>query len=331
MPQPSISVVIPVYNCEPFIGQALDSIYAQICRPDQVIVVDDGSTDRTANVVESYRFTEDRLQPYLSFVGKIFPNAVASDYRPDTKPVELVFLRQENLGPSAARNLGMQHSRGEWISFLDADDVWLPATVCTLLELIRNYPQAAIVFGDGLNFTEGGKVLQRLSEDLGGFPKGIIDEAFEYMSEKNAIVNAGAILARRRSILKVGGFREAVVPVEDHDLWLRLALFTQLACTDNVVLLRRRRRGALSENQEAFYRAEPRIFSHLKKSYNEVLIQHGIDIEKHSIRARYRLTYFYYAHKMPLKAILAAVRLAWAYLGYLPRRRKVSSACEKAQ
>ena len=85
--------------------------------------MDDGSTDRIANVVEDYCFTEKRFQSYLSFVGKIFAEAVFMAYRPDSRPMELLLLRQENRGLSAARNLGSQHSRGDWITFLDAEDL----------------------------------------------------------------------------------------------------------------------------------------------------------------------------------------------------------------
>ncbi len=323
-PEPTVSVVIPAFNCERFIGHALDSIHAQSCRPDKIIVVDDGSTDRTANMVEDYCFTEDRLQSYLSLVGRIFPDALEKGYRPDSRPVEIVLLRQENKGPSAARNLGGKHSRGDWITFLDADDLWTPMTIEILLEVTRNAPQSSFVFGDGLNFMGKGKVLGKVSSDHGGFFKGIIDGAFDVISKENPIVNGGAILVRRELILKAGGFREDISHGEDHDLWLKLALFTQLACTDDVVLLRRRRAGALSENQEAFYKARPRIFSDIEKTCNEQLIVQGIDIGKHINASRYSLAYFYYLQGMPFKAMSAAAKWVWGCFAGLLRQRKFS-------
>lgn len=318
----TISVVIPAFNCENYIEQALDSIFAQSCRPDQIIVVDDGSTDHTANVVEDYCFTEDRLQNYLFFVEKIFPEALPKSYKPDLKPVELVLLNQENCGPSAARNLGVHHSTGHWIMFLDADDLWTPGTIDILLGITRNTPQSSFVFGDGLNFKGNRKILEKGSATHGEYPKGIIDNAFELISKSNPVLNGG-IIVRSELATKVGGFREDISHGEDHDLWLKLALFTQVAYTNDIVLFRRRRGGALSENQEAFYKARPRIFSDIEKTYSNLIIGQGIDIGKHIKAARYSLAYFYYVHRMPLKAALAAVRLALECFENLFRRQKI--------
>jgi glycosyltransferase involved in cell wall biosynthesis len=90
-----ISCIVPVFNGEPYLSETLDSILAQSYRPLEIIVADDGSTDRTANVVANYGDT-------------------------------IRYLKQENAGPPAARNLGLSSARGEFIAFLDADDLWHP-------------------------------------------------------------------------------------------------------------------------------------------------------------------------------------------------------------
>ncbi len=92
---PTISVVLPAYNAAAFIGRALDSVLAQTVRPDEIIVVDDGSTDGTADLVE-------QRHPLVTV------------------------LRQPNGGPGAARNRGVRKAVSDWIALLDADDVWLP-------------------------------------------------------------------------------------------------------------------------------------------------------------------------------------------------------------
>jgi glycosyltransferase involved in cell wall biosynthesis len=261
-------------------------------------------------VVEGYSFTEDRLQSYISFVGKVFPEAVLNGYSPDTRPVELILLRQKNCGPSATRNLGIQHSKGDWVAFLDADDLWTPMAIESLLRMTCDYPQSSFVFGDGLNFSESGETLEKVSSHFDDFPNGQIDGAFEYFAKGNPILN-GAVLVLKETILKAGGFREDVSHGEDYDLWLKLALFTQVACTDGVVMLRRRRSGALSENQEAFYKAGSSIFTEIKKEHVDLLISQEIYIGKHISTARYKLAYFYYVNGMYLKATLATVRWAW--------------------
>ncbi len=93
--QALISCIIPVYNGEPYLREAIDSILAQTCRPLEIIVVDDGSTDGTADVAGGYG-------------------------------ARLVYVRQTNAGPAAARNRGVGLARGEFVAFLDADDLWHP-------------------------------------------------------------------------------------------------------------------------------------------------------------------------------------------------------------
>jgi len=89
-----ISVVIPVFNAAPYIAQAIDSVLSQTLPPDQILVVDDGSTDATPEIVQRY-------QPRVQY------------------------LRQANQGPGAARNLGLRESKGDLLAFLDSDDLWL--------------------------------------------------------------------------------------------------------------------------------------------------------------------------------------------------------------
>jgi glycosyltransferase involved in cell wall biosynthesis len=110
--RPLVSVVIPALNAEAFVGEAIESVLAQDHRPVEVIVVDDGSTDRTA--------------------------AVASRY-----PAEV--LRQENGGQAAARNAGIAAARGTLVSFLDADDVWMPAKLSTEVDYLLAHPEVDYV------------------------------------------------------------------------------------------------------------------------------------------------------------------------------------------
>jgi glycosyltransferase involved in cell wall biosynthesis len=111
---PTVSVVIPAYNAEAYLREALDSVFAQTRPPDEVVVVDDGSTDRTSEVAASYG---DRVR----------------------------LLRQPNRGEAAARNAGVLAARGALIAFLDADDTWLPRYLESqlrvyVLSLVRGSP-----------------------------------------------------------------------------------------------------------------------------------------------------------------------------------------------
>ena len=113
---PTISVIIPLYNAEAFVAQAIESVLGQSVPPSQVIVVDDGSTDHSAEVVRQYE-----------------------------KHVELV--QQPNAGSVAARNRGVALSRGDFLAFLDHDDYWAPEKLALQIDAFRRLPHLDAVFG----------------------------------------------------------------------------------------------------------------------------------------------------------------------------------------
>jgi GT2 family glycosyltransferase len=118
-----VSCVIPVFNGERFLGAAIDSVLGQTRQPVEVIVVDDGSSDGTAQVIARY--------------GK-----------------RIRSLRQENAGPAAARNAGLALARGAFVGFLDADDIWLPHKLDRQLDELSRHPDAMIAFCGMVNFRE---------------------------------------------------------------------------------------------------------------------------------------------------------------------------------
>lgn len=134
----SLAVVIPVYNGAAFIRKALDSVLAQTRPADEIIVVDDGSSDGTPAIIREY-------------------------------PVRLI--EQANGGPSAARNHGVAESGAQWIAFLDADDFWEPEKLQRHEEAVRSHPGAFISYTDFTVFQPGGHTVDRKAcepEDLGG-------------------------------------------------------------------------------------------------------------------------------------------------------------------
>ena len=115
MKGPLVSVIIPVYNGERFLAQALDSVCAQGYSPLEVIVVDDGSTDQTAKVVNGFKD-------------------------------KVVYFFQQNGGPAAARNRGIATAHGEFIAFLDADDLWAPNKIERQVDYLLQHPETGCVF-----------------------------------------------------------------------------------------------------------------------------------------------------------------------------------------
>ncbi len=186
-PQPLVSVILPAYNAERFLGRALRSALAQTYPHLEIIVVDDGSTDRTAEVIRS--FTDARVRS----------------------------LSQPNRGQGAARNLGIRESAGRYLTFLDADDVYLPQKVERQVECLTGHPDRAVVFCDALHFysRRPRTLLVRRSRPR---PSDMLRELV-----RASVVNPNTMMVSGE-ILRGGlWFREDRYYPEEWDLCLRLA------------------------------------------------------------------------------------------------------------
>jgi glycosyltransferase involved in cell wall biosynthesis len=206
-----VSVVIPTHNYGAYITEAIQSVLAQTYHVHEIIVVDDGSTDRT----------EEILLPYM---GRI------------------TYIRQNQRGPSAARNVGLKRSRGEFIAFLDADDQWLPDKLSVQVGLLREYQEVGLLFGQVEHCDDAGRALSgELTPAKGAIPMRtdvMVKDAFRLLLESCYIVTSTVII-RRECIERVGGFDESLRSVEDRDLWLRIAGSFQFGYTPRVVACKR--------------------------------------------------------------------------------------------
>ena len=172
-----VSVIVPSYNGGLYLGAALQSIFDQDYRPFEVIVVDDGSTDNTAAVARS------------------FP--------------EVTYVACAHRGVSAARNAGLKKANGEYISFLDADDLWTPQKTSLQTACLQERPHVDCASGHCRYFKEPGVA----APDW--LPR-------KYFEGAHAANNLGALLARRRVFEKVGLFNEKLWSGEDMDWFMRL-------------------------------------------------------------------------------------------------------------
>jgi len=187
--QEVVSVIIPCYNHAQFLGEAIESVINQTYPYVEIIVVDDGSTDDTPQIAQTY------------------PN--------------IQYVRQDNLGLSRARNVGLSHSHGCYIVFLDADDCLFPDAIDIGLRALASRSDCAITFGPFVNFGTGNG-MQRLSRDTN----------FNYteLLQLNCIGNPGAALYRRWVFSEIGGFDETNSPAADYDLYLRVARQFPVLC-----------------------------------------------------------------------------------------------------
>lgn len=206
---PEITVVIAAYNAQAFLRQTLDSVFAQSIRDIELIVVDDGSTDATPQILRSI-----------------------DDPR-------LIVIRQQNRGVSAARNAGLAVARAPYIFFLDADDLLVHDALARMIETLDRRTECVACFGHHLRIAEDGTELSTRS-DLRWkmFPA---SETLRHLIAKNFIV-CGAICIRTGIARAVDGFNPELKLGEDWEFWCRLAVLGDFAAMrDEVVLLYRQR------------------------------------------------------------------------------------------
>ncbi|APZ96397.1 glycosyltransferase family 2 protein [Fuerstiella marisgermanici] len=180
-----VTVVMPAYNAALHIEEAIRSALQQVDCDVEVMVVDDGSTDNTASITQSF---DDRVR----------------------------YVSQSNAGPAAARNLGVSLASHDWIAFLDADDVWEPTKLSCQLQLAQK-SNSPFVYTDARNF--GDDHVSELRSSVGGMPRGDVLEALLL----DNFITLSSVLLRRELFQFVGGFRTEYCGTEDWDLWLRIA------------------------------------------------------------------------------------------------------------
>ena len=210
-----ISVIIPSYNYSRYLSQAVKSVLDQTYKDYEVIVVDDGSTDNTKEV----------LEPFSGLIRYIY---------------------QENKGLPSAYNTGIKASNGEFIAFLDSDDLWLPEKLKLQYECIDARPSCGMVICNGYIFNETG-VLGTF------FPVDIINPVPENLHTslflKN-IIPGNTPLIRKACFDKIGLHDETLSSAEDLDLWIRLTRYYNVGYVPKLLVKYRRHPAAMSLNVE---------------------------------------------------------------------------------
>ena len=185
-----VSVVIPTYNRGHVLGGAIESALAQEWKPLEVIVVDDGSTDMTASLLDAHSERHRRLR--------------------------VVTLRH-NGGASAARNAGVQVARHDYVAFLDSDNRFMPGKLARQMPGLLAGPESAVGF-TGYVLEDSYRTVPVLMSDWAAEPNAVVHRLLE-----SCCVNTSTFVARRQLLLAEGRFRVDLVCCEDHELWLRLA------------------------------------------------------------------------------------------------------------
>jgi len=204
-----ISVIIPTYNRAGYLPRAVDSVVNQTRPPDELIIVDDGSTDNTAVIVAD-------IASRVLF------------------PVHCI--HQENKGASAARNLGIHHARGDILCFLDSDDWWDYSKIELQLPVMLEDPNVCITHTREIWFRNGVRVNQKKKHAPGN--------GFIFSScLKMCVIGMSTVMVRRELFEQYGLFDESLPCCEDYELWLRIARERPFVLVDHPLTLKEGGRG----------------------------------------------------------------------------------------
>lgn len=247
-----VSVIIPAYNRANYLQRAINSVLKQTLKPYEIIVVDDGSTDNTKEVVNS------------------FGRKVRYSY-------------QENRGPSAARNLGMKQAKGDYIAFLDSDDEWAETKIEKQIKLLRSNKKLSLVFTDMQDLKEDRSII---NESL--LHRCICFDELKSRRESGDIVDllivenfisTPSVLFKKECLKTVGLFDESLRLAEDKEFFIRFALSFGLGFIDEILVFRfihesneiHKKMGMLKANEDIIKKLEFMISKHKLKRLKKPL------------------------------------------------------------
>jgi glycosyltransferase involved in cell wall biosynthesis len=201
--RPLVTVIIPTFNRASIVGRAIRSVLGQTYPHWELLVVDDASTDGTEREIRSY-----------------------SDKR-------IKYIRHpQNRRVSAARNTGIRSAQGEYVSFLDDDDEWLPEKLAKEVEVFRNSdPEVGLVYTGKTVYDEHGRVLQVRMPTLSGW-------VYDAMLDQHFIGSPSRVTVKKQVLDRVAGFDETFVNCQDYDLWLRVAKISKIAVVPSFLVKR---------------------------------------------------------------------------------------------
>lgn len=223
---PMVSVIIPCYNAVTTISKTLDSLYGQTFRDFEIVVVNDGSTDDSASIIE----------PYVKKFNGI-----------------LNLINQTNQGQTVAKNVGIKNTMGQLIAFLDSDDIWRPEKLESQVALMQSNPDMGLYYTNAYKINENGDRIGTIT----ALPS-YRGKCFSEILLRNNIV-ASSVMIRREMIDQVGFFDESLEACENWDLWIRTTKVAPIDFIDRPLTLYRVHSGNMSKNLDKMYRSRLKL------------------------------------------------------------------------
>ncbi|MTJ10462.1 glycosyltransferase family 2 protein [Anabaena sp. UHCC 0204] len=299
---PKISVIIPVYNSEKTVAETLESVLAQTYGDLEVIIVDDGSTDKSIEICR--QFKDERIK----------------------------IIHQQNRGLAGARNTGIRHAQGEFLGFVDSDDLWLPQKVEKHLQHLDNSPNVGVSFSRSRFIDEQGKPL-----GIYQMPK-LTNITPEYLFCRNPIGNGSSVVIRRDVLTAIKFeanlhgevedfyFDDRFRQSEDIECWLRIALQTnwKIEGIPEALTLYRLNSGGLSANLLKQYESWEQILVKTKVYNPEFIEKWGNKARAYQLRYLARRATRQRASQMAVSLLNQALVTYWRIILEEPRRTFIS-------
>jgi glycosyltransferase involved in cell wall biosynthesis len=264
---PLISVIIPAYNAERFIGQTLNSVLAQTYQNLEVIVVNDGSIDHTAEIVKEFIEKDSRV----------------------------TLLQQPNSGVAAARNLGIRYSTGEFIAPIDSDDIWYPQNIEKQVQcMLQSGPEVGLVYSWSID-------VDQHSQPTGNMRSSRIEgRVYTTLLIHDFIANASCVLIRRTCLDKAGGYDSSLKQRkgqggEDWDIYLRIAEHYKFCVVPECLVGYRKLPNSMSTDSSQMAQSRQLIWQKIRQRYPR--IPHSIErLSNSSFYIHLALQNHYYAN-----------------------------------
>jgi glycosyltransferase involved in cell wall biosynthesis len=275
---PIVSVIIPTYNRAHLIGATLRSVCAQTFPQYEILVVDDGSTDGTEELLAGLR-------------------------------ERVVYRRVAHGGASAARNSGLEMACGEFVAFLDSDDLWDPRFLEATLQALVAAPRAGFVYCDYALFDDGGSTQVRCLKEHEKLRGCLFADLL-----RTDFLCTGGLLVRRDCFGQIGIFDPALPVAQDWDLWLRLALRYEAGYVDEPLLQVRSHTGQISRDGAQVHADNVRIMGKLRREHGPEVAPYRRIVQRNLARSYRALAGCQWRAGRPLSALGQGLRMLAAWL-----------------
>ncbi|NJM65525.1 MAG: glycosyltransferase family 2 protein [Acaryochloris sp. RU_4_1] len=295
---PTVSVIIPVYNSERTVAATMDSVLAQTFTDFEILVIDDGGCDRSIEICQSYSDSRIRI------------------------------IHQQNRGLAGARNTGIRHAQGQYLAFLDSDDLWQPEKLAKHIEHFQRHPDIGVSFCRSSFIDEQGQPL-----GIYQMPK-LTDITPGYLFCRNPISNGSAVVIRREVLEDIKFqaslygdpedfyFDDSFRQSEDIECWLRIALKSnwKIAGIPDALTLYRVNMGGLSANILKQYEAWERIITKTQAEHPDFVHQWADKARAYQLRYLARRAASQRSPTIATQLLHKALATDWTILREEPRR-----------